>query len=165
MNQKVSMVLAALMSTAAFNLFAAAPSNPNACAEAKALYQYLQDISGKQILSGQESMFSQGAPSTCDRYIFERVGKYPAVYCTDFGDVGKTNLSDRRKVVSNCVKYSDSGSIIAIQYHMIQPDVADGSGFNAMHIKGSSYTKIGDILTVGSALNTEFWLRLVTLQQ
>lgn len=160
MRQKITMIPALLISIAVIDLFAAAPCNPNACAEAKALYQFLQDISGKQILSGQESMLSDGVPSSRDRYIFERVGKYPAVYCTDFGDVGKTNLTDRRKVVSNCVKYSDSGSIIAIQYHMIQPDVADGSGFDAMHIKGSTYNKIGEILTEGSALNTEFKKRL-----
>ncbi len=42
----------------------------------------------------------------------------------------------------------------------IQPDLADGSGFSAMNIKGSTYTKIPDILTSGSALNKEFNKRL-----
>jgi hypothetical protein len=43
---------------------------------------------------------------------------------------------------------------------MIQPDLADGSGFSAMNIKGSTYTKIPDILTSGSTLNKEFNKRL-----
>jgi hypothetical protein len=68
MKRKVSTALEVLISIATFTLFAAAPSNPNACIEAKALYQYLQDISGKQTLSGQESMFNDGVPSSRDRY-------------------------------------------------------------------------------------------------
>jgi mannan endo-1,4-beta-mannosidase len=139
----------------------AATSNPNAIPEAKALLNYLVSISGKKILSGQESMYSDGAfPSGRDKTINQKTGKYPALYTSDFGDVGKTNLSDRNKVVSNAISYHDKGSIIAFQYHMIQPDLADGSGFSAMNIAGSKYTKIPDILTEGSSLNTEFKKRL-----
>ena len=45
------------------------------------------------------------------------------------------------------IAYARKGSIITIQYHMVQPDLADGSGFAAMNIQGSAYTKMGDILT------------------
>jgi mannan endo-1,4-beta-mannosidase len=140
----------------------AAPANPNATPEAKALLQYLVNLGGQKILSGQESMWNDGSgfPSTRDQYVYQRTNKYPALYTSDFGDFGTGNLSDRNKVVSNAIAYHKKGSIIAFQYHMIQPDLADGSGFSAMNIKGSTYSKIPDILTTGNSLNTEFNKRL-----
>jgi mannan endo-1,4-beta-mannosidase len=139
----------------------AAPANPNATPEAQALLQYLVSISGKQILSGQESMYNDGSiPSNRDNYVFQRTGKYPAVYTCEFGDVGKGNLADRKKTVSNAIAAHNRGSIIAAQYHMIQPDLVDGSGFSAMNIPGSGYTKMNEILTEGSTLNVEFKKRL-----
>jgi mannan endo-1,4-beta-mannosidase len=145
----------------AASLFAA-PANSNATNEAKMLLQYLVTLSGKKVLSGQESMWNDGSgfPSTRDKYVNQKTGKYPALYTSDFGDFGTSNLSDRTKVVSNAIAYHNKGSIIAFQYHMIQPDLADGSGFSAMNIKGSTYTKIPEILTSGSALNKEFNKRL-----
>ena len=138
-----------------------APSNPNAIIQAKQLLQYLVNISGQKILSGQESMFSAGAfPSSDDKTVFQKTGKYPAIYTSDFGDVNTGNLSDRNKVVSNAITYHNKGSIIAFQYHMIQPNLPDGSGFSAMNIPGSTYTYVPQILTAGSALNLEFNKRL-----
>ncbi len=139
----------------------AAPSNPNATQGAKDLLQYLTSLSGKKILSGQESMWGDGTfPSTRDQYVKTKTGKYPAVYASDFGDFGTGNLADRKKVVSNVIAYSKKGSIITIQYHMIQPDLPDGSGFKAMNIPGSGYNKIDTILTEGSTYNTVFKQRL-----
>jgi len=135
--------------------------NPNATPEARALLDYLVEISGKKVLSGQESMFSDGTfPSSRDKYVHDKTAKYPAIYTTDFGDVNTSNLGDRKKVVANMIAYSKKGSIIACQYHMIQPDLADGAGFSAMNIKGSTYTKIADILKEGSELNKVFNSRL-----
>jgi mannan endo-1,4-beta-mannosidase len=143
------------------NLIAILPSNPSATQGAKKLLEFMYRISGKKILSGQESMFFDGTfPSSRDQYVFQRTGKYPAVYATDFGDVNTGNLSDRYKVVSNCIAYAKKGSIISIQYHMIQPDLQDGAGFAAMNIKGSTYTKMDEILTNGSSLNTVLNSRL-----
>jgi hypothetical protein len=42
-------------------------------------------------------------------------------------NAAQDNLSDRSKVVSNAISYHEKGSIIAFQYHMIQPDLAGGS--------------------------------------
>jgi hypothetical protein len=118
----------------------AATSNPNAIPQAKQLLQYLVNLSGQKILSGQESMFSAGAfPSSDVKTVFQKTGKYPAIYTSDFGDVNTGNLSDRNKVVSNAISYHAKGSIIAFQYHMTQPNLPDGSGFSAMNIKGSTW--------------------------
>ena len=51
----------------------AATSNPNAIPQAKQLLQYLVNLSGQKILSGQESMFSAGAfPSSDDKTVFQK---------------------------------------------------------------------------------------------
>lgn len=148
-------------SLAAPRAHAAAPANPNATPEARALLQLLTSLSGQKILSGQESMWNDGSfPSTRDQYVKQKTGKYPAVYVSDFGDFGTGNLQDRRRVVSNAIAYHRQGSIISFQYHLIQPDLPDGSGFQAMNIKGSTYTKVPDMLTPGHALNTELNRRL-----
>ena len=99
----------------------AAPSNPNATQETKDLLLYFESISGKKILSGQESMWSDGSfPSQRNQYVHTKTGKYPAVYASDFGDFGTGNLADRKKVVDNVITYAQKGSIISIQYHMVQ---------------------------------------------
>jgi mannan endo-1,4-beta-mannosidase len=156
-----SFLCAAIITAVSVSVLTAAPSNPNAIIQAKQLLQYLVNLSGQKILSGQESMFSAGAfPSSDDKTVYQKTGKYPAIYTSDFGDVNTGNLSDRNKVVSNAISYHAKGSIIAFQYHMIQPNLADGAGFNAMNIKGSTYTYVPQILTAGSAMNVEFNKRL-----
>jgi mannan endo-1,4-beta-mannosidase len=161
MNYRIRLFSIFVLFFSSINIFAA-PANPNVTTETKALLQYLVSLSGKKILSGQESMWNDGSgfPSTRDQYVNQKTGKYPALYTSDFGDFGTGNLSDRAKVVTNAIAYHNKGSVIAFQNHMIQPDLVDGSGFSAMNIKGSTYTKIPDILTAGSTLNKEFNKRL-----
>jgi hypothetical protein len=149
---------------------AQAPSNPNADCAARTLLQYLYDIMGTSILSGQESMFSDMGgwnpqfPSVRDSYVYDRVGKYPAVYSSDFGDVGTNNLHNRQDVVDNALRYAEAGSIIQLHYHIVQPDEPDGAGFNTMSqfSPDNPYpaANIDAILTPGDPLNTEHLRRL-----
>ena len=159
MNRSIPLLAAGTLLAAAAAW--SAPANPNANDETKRLLAYLVGISGKKILSGQESMFSDGSfHSVRDQYVKQKTGKYPAVFATDLGGQ-RTNLAQTRgQAINNMIAYHKQGSIVALQYHMVQPDVADGSGFDAMHIKGSSYTMIPEILTEGSALNQEYNKRL-----
>jgi hypothetical protein len=141
----------------AVSVIHAAPSNPNASQKTREMFDYLTGLRGVAILSGQESMFSCGSfPSIRDQYVYEKTGKYPALYASDFGDVATGNLYDRKTVVANAVTYHKKGSIISLQYHMIQPDLPDGSGFSAMNIKGSSYPHVNEILIENSRLNRTF---------
>lgn len=152
-------IVAALLLATGVGVAFAEPCNPNATPEAVALLDYLEEISGEKILSGQESMFNQGAvPSEQEEYIFERVQKYPAIYCSDFGDFSTENLRQRRMVVANCGKYHKDGAIIALQYHMVQPDKEDGAGFQTIQVSG--YSRLGEILSEGSELNRIFKMRL-----
>jgi beta-mannanase len=160
-------VHSAIIISAIFSADAISPSDSSATQETKTLYTYLINISGQKILSGQESMYSdeliQGAfPSKRDTFVYNRTGKYPAVYASDFGDFN-TNLADRKYVVQNAIAYHKKGSVIAIQYHMVQPNGDETKGFDAMHIPGSTYTGLDSILTEGSDYNKTFKGRLDTL--
>lgn len=83
-------------------------------------------------------MFSDGSfPTVRDQYVKRKTGKYPAAFAPDPGDQQAPNLAQTRgQAINNMIAYHKQGSIVALQYHMVQPDVADGSGFDAMHIKG-----------------------------
>ncbi len=117
MNLKCIRLISMILLLAAISLFSG-PANPNATNETKTLLQYLVNLSGQKILSGQESMWNDGSgfPSTRDKYVYQRINKYPALYTSDFGDFGTSNLSQRATVVSNAISYHNKGSIIAFQY-------------------------------------------------
>jgi len=86
----------------------------------------------------------------------------PALYSSDFGDVGTTNLGDRQRVVDNAKAYAQKGSIIQLHNHMIQPDQPDGAGFDVMHAFNGDYSRsnIDKMLTSGDSLNTELLRRI-----
>lgn len=129
---------------------------------AEALRNYLTQISGKHILSGQESMFSDGNgfPSVRDAHVHKETKKYPVVYSSDFGDVRQDNLYQRQNVVYNALAYAERGSIIQLHNHMVQPDRPDGAGFETMHGFKGDYPYMDDILQAGSELNVEHMRRL-----
>lgn len=153
-------------------LQAVEPSNPNTGAEAKRLLEYLSDIGGKAILSGQESMFWDNqfaTPSVRDKYVFERVDAYPALYSTDFGDFHHESdlarraeiLNMRPGVVDAVTDYAAAGSVIQLHYHMVEPSEPDGSGLRK-YTASAPYnaTLIERALTTGDPLNVEYLRRL-----
>jgi len=64
------------------------PSNPGADQGAIELLSYLHELTGKQVLSGQgqllwDNEFSPHVPSSREKYVYDQIGKYPAIYTTD----------------------------------------------------------------------------------
>ena len=57
-------------------------ANPNATPEAKKLLDFLYDIQGKYVLSGQHNFIATGSKYT--ELIKEKTGKYPIVWGSDF---------------------------------------------------------------------------------
>ena len=96
------------------------PVNHNASKEAKELLNYLYELNGKSILSGQHNYPGDLLRSTDS--IQAMTGKYPAVYGTDISD-----LND--KVVNEIISQYKSGSIITLMYHQVKPFDDDSLGF------------------------------------
>ena len=96
------------------------PVNHNASKEAKELLNYLYELKGKSVLSGQHNYPSELLQSTDS--IKAMTGKYPAIYGTDISD-----LNDQ--VVNEIIRQYESGSIITIMYHQVKPFDHDSLGF------------------------------------
>jgi len=149
------------------------PANPAADQGAIKLLNYLNELTGKQILSGQEQLFWDNEfaphfPSSREQYIFDRVGQYPAVYSTDFGDfhnetdpVLRADVVARRgEVVDAVIAHAQRGSIIQLHYHMVEPTEPDGTGLRRYTDGAYNSEYIDQILVKGSPLNQEYEQRL-----
>lgn len=93
-------------------------SNSSASREAVALYAYLNEMSGKKILSGQMSS-SWGIDEMA--YILKTTGKLPAINGFDF-ITSKDNLQE----VKGAIEWWRSGGIPTIMWHMGAPGLGEG---------------------------------------
>jgi mannan endo-1,4-beta-mannosidase len=133
------------------------PAVPNPSQGARDLLAFLYNITGTNILSGQEAMMWDG--TSRDDYVYDQVGKYPAIYASDFGDVNAdSELPKRQRVVDNAISWHNKGAIILLSWNAVQPDQPESGGYNAMNISDYPPANIDRILTSGDSCNTE-WLR------
>lgn len=165
--------VALLISTAALygQLPRTKPVTPNASPEAVALLQYLQDISGKHILSGQHNF-----PISRDRntqFASNYIGKTPAVWSQDFGfaeDGDKDSYLARPSIVEEAIRQHKLGSIITLCWHAVPPTAEEPVSFQPL--PGSDSTKLAsvqgrltdnqfrDVLRRGTALHKQ-WMKQV----
>ena len=100
----------------------------------------LRQMSGQNILSGQESTYwdqsGQLFPTSRDVTVRSRGGDYPALFATDFGDFhnrnGRNDAGRRSEILEMIRAYHDRGSVIMLSYHICPPDLPDGCGFDGL---------------------------------
>ncbi|MBB6673579.1 glycosyl hydrolase [Cohnella nanjingensis] len=98
--------------------------NPNASAEATALYRYLREQDGDRILSGQ-----QGYDNVS--WILDKTGKKPAVVGFDLIDYSPTRVAHGAKSseIENAIAWHEQGGIVTFAWHWNAPkDLIDESG-------------------------------------
>ncbi|HYF70499.1 MAG TPA: glycosyl hydrolase [Ohtaekwangia sp.] len=93
-------------------------SSPDPSKEAEALYQYLLDIWGRRMLSGQ-----MWAPWGMDelKYLKEKTGKEPALRGIDF-----IHQRDNAAEVRHAIDWWNSGGIPTIMWHWGAPGIGEG---------------------------------------
>lgn len=91
--------------------YTGALSNPNATENAKAVYAYLQEISGKHCLTGQMESTWMGSPDYEMNYIEKHTGKLPAIRGLDFMH------NDFQGVVNRAKAWWEKGGIPTICWH------------------------------------------------
>ncbi|AWB26443.1 glycosyl hydrolase [Halococcoides cellulosivorans] len=96
---------------------AATLSNPDATDNARALYQYLQEISGEKILSGQE--YEPWGIDEMD-YLQDVTGRQPAVMGLDFIN---ENFEWR---VDRAIEHWNAGGIVTLMWHWGAPTLGPG---------------------------------------
>lgn len=94
-------------------------SDTKASAEARALYNYLQDIYGKKTLSGQ--MVSNFGGIDELKYLQDVTGKQPAIRGMDFIDNSKNNNE-----IKFAKEWWKKGGIPTIMWHWGAPGIGDG---------------------------------------
>jgi mannan endo-1,4-beta-mannosidase len=98
------------------------PVTPNSSPEAKALLQFIYDISGKYMLTGQHNY-----PDTRDRnsqFAAGYIGETPAVWSSDFGFAGKGDKDSylaRPDIIEEAIRQHKLGSIITLCWHAVPP--------------------------------------------
>lgn len=101
---------------------AANPVTPGASPEARALLQFLYDISGRHMLTGQHNF-----PKARDRntqFAARHIGKTPAVFSTDFGFADASSFDSylaRPDIVKEAIRQHQLGSIVTICWHAVPP--------------------------------------------
>ena len=104
------------------------PVNKNATKEARELLEYLYQIKGKKILSGQHNYAHELLRSTDS--VIAITGKTPVIWGSDFLEADK-----RQEVVDEAIRQYKSGSIVTLMYHQVKPFDPDSLGF-AKSVKG-----------------------------
>jgi mannan endo-1,4-beta-mannosidase len=93
------------------------PVNPNASAGVRQTLNFLYDIKGKYILSGQQNYNSD--MNTFSDSAKNISGKYPAVWGSDFINWGDKDLGPQ--IVQEAIKKSREGYIITLMWHEGKP--------------------------------------------
>lgn len=86
-------------------------SNPKADVNARKLYDYINDVYGRAIITGQQESTWMGSPDYEMDYIFEKTGKYPAIRGLDFMN------NDFDGVVKRSIEWHEKGGIVTICWH------------------------------------------------
>jgi len=98
------------------------PANSNMSPEAKALLEFLHNISGKYTLTGQHNY-----PNAKDRnsqFAAKYFGKTPVIFSADLGfarDGDKDSYLARPDIVKEAIKQHQQGAIIALMWHAVPP--------------------------------------------
>jgi mannan endo-1,4-beta-mannosidase len=100
----------------------AAPVNPDATVEARALLREIDSISGHATLTGQHN-FPNHVSRWSDR-IYDLTGKFPAVFGQDFGFSGgedKDSVEGRPAMIEEVKRQYRNGAVIALTWHAVRP--------------------------------------------
>ena len=102
--------------------------NSNATPQAKRLMEYLCDIYGKYVLSGQ---YSEGYNSPEAAAIYTQTGKYPAVMGFDlmyYTTLSEGRLAEKQYTIEKAIEWWNAGGIVTFCWHWYSPkDIVDTS--------------------------------------
>jgi mannan endo-1,4-beta-mannosidase len=146
---------------------AAEPVTPQASPEARALLQFLYDISGRYTLTGQHNF--PNTKSVNSRFAAKYIGKTPIIWGSDWGHA-KAGDSDsylaRPDIVQEAIRQHRLGSLVALCWHAVPPTSDEPTTFQALphsdpkHLASVSGKLLDeqfrDVLTPGTALY-EHW--------
>lgn len=124
------------------------PVNPNASEEAVKLLEFINSITGKQIMTGQHCAPLVGSTKLS---VAHRMTKhYPAVFGQDFGFSYPgywDGINYRQRIVDEAIVRHNEGFVITIMWHAVPPTMDEPVTFRE---------------AIQSDLTDEEWLELIT---
>lgn len=127
---------------------AAMPVSQNASIEACALLNYIYDMYGENILSGQ--MYAPWASTDETEYVYQITGKYPALRGQDLINEGANNNE-----IQDAINWWRAGGIPTIMWHWGCPTVGEGYNASKNNDKPLAAGYVDKCLTPGTIENTE----------
>ena len=141
----------------ASSVFAQKPVNPDASDEAAKLLEYIYEISGQQVISGQHCAPLIG--STRLPVAHRRFGKYPALFGQDFGFSYPgywDGINFRQQIVDEAIKRHNEGFIITLMWHAVPPTRDEPVTFRESIQGDLSDQEWKELITPGTLIN-ERW--------
>lgn len=137
-------------------VFAATPS----FAQKLQVLDYLQQISGKEILSGQHNKEPNAEPTKWTDYIFETTGKYPALWSGDFL-FEQENIDTRWTMIYEAERQWKAGAVINLMWHACPPDEGEPCGWDPGLLNAQlNDEQWNELLTDGTLLNQNWKKRM-----
>jgi len=134
-----------------------APVNPSASEEAVKLFEFINSISGKQIMTGQHCAPLVGSTKLS---VAHRMTKhYPAVFGQDFGFSYPgywDGINYRQRIVDEAIVRHNEGFIITIMWHAVPPTMDEPVTFREAIQSDLTDEEWQDLITSGTELN-ERW--------
>lgn len=122
--------------------------------------QYLHDISGKKIISGQHNREPNNDPDRWTEYIYQTTGKYPALWSGDFL-FQRENMQERWSMIFEAEEQWNKGAIINIMWHACPPDQGEPCEWDPGLLNAKlSDSQWEELITDGSPLNKKWKARM-----
>ena len=147
-------VLALALGSALLAPAAAVPDQAQAFpARTKAsVIQYLQSITGKNIVSGQHNKEPASAPAQYTQQVKDITGQYPGLWGGDLLFTGQ-DAANRQRVVDQAKTEWANGSLVALSWHACPPTGPSTCAFDGGVKSSITDAQFQQIVTGGTALN------------
>ncbi|CAM5284874.1 glycosyl hydrolase [Streptomyces atroolivaceus] len=154
-----SALTAAAVFTAAFAWPAAESAQAFPATPKQSVVNYLQSISGNNIVSGQHNKEPASAPGQYTQQVKDVTGQYPGLWGGDLM-FNAADVANRQRVVDQAKTEWANGSLVSLTWHACPPTGGSTCAFEGGVKSNISNTQFSQILTNGSALNTAWKRRL-----
>ncbi|WP_219818384.1 glycosyl hydrolase [Clavibacter michiganensis] len=114
--------------------------------------QYLQSITGKNIVSGQHNKEPASAPAQYTQQVKDITGQYPGLWGGDLLFTGQ-DAANRQRVVDQAKTEWANGSLVALSWHACPPTGPSTCAFDGGVKSSITDAQFQQIVTGGTALN------------
>lgn len=146
-------LLAFVLCTGCATVKTVKPITPNPSPEAQALLNYIQSLSGKNVLTGQHNY--PATKDTSTQRAAEVYGKVPVVFGQDFGFAApgdKDAVAARPDIIAEIKRQHEMGAIITLCWHAVRPTDDEPVTFKRSVQGKLTDQEWNDLITPGTAL-------------